>query len=83
LSIKNFYAEVSIEESETLILTANEKEFQSLRDLSEKSEKEGYSGGLRLLQVIKCGIFHHLMALIKGNLQAFLQVLREERACFE
>ena len=55
LSIRNFWAEVSISESTKLSLIphpiCDPTEFGSLADLYGISEKEGYLGGLRLLQV--------------------------------
>ncbi len=57
LSIRNFWAEVSISESPKLILTphplCDPTEFGSLADLHGISSKEGYLGGLRLLQVLE------------------------------
>ncbi|XP_022111077.1 uncharacterized protein LOC110990394 [Acanthaster planci] len=54
LSIANFWAEVTIKESERLILVPHPlndpTEFGSLGDLHGISRKEGYLGGLRLLQ---------------------------------
>ncbi|RXG60477.1 putative glucuronokinase 2 [Armadillidium vulgare] len=54
LSIKNFWAETTIEESPTLRLIPHPlndpTEFGSLSDLHGISSKEGYQGGLRLLQ---------------------------------
>ena len=54
LSIENFWAEVTIEERERLKLEAHPlndpTEFGSLCDLHEISSKDGYLGGLRLLQ---------------------------------
>ena len=54
LSIKNFWAEVTIQESDKLRLIphplCDPTEFGSLADLHGISSKEGYLGGLRLLQ---------------------------------
>ncbi|KAJ8034154.1 Glucuronokinase 1 [Holothuria leucospilota] len=54
LSIKNFWAEVTIIESKELVLVPHPlndpTEFGSLGDLHGISRKEGYFGGLRLLQ---------------------------------
>ncbi|XP_071488373.1 uncharacterized protein [Diadema antillarum] len=54
VSIKNFWAEVTISESQKLILVPHPlndpTEFGSLGDLHGISRKEGYLGGLRLLQ---------------------------------
>ncbi|XP_043195187.1 glucuronokinase 1-like [Amphibalanus amphitrite] len=54
LSIENFWAEVTISESATLRLLPHPlydpTEFGSLHDLYGTSQKEGYLGGLRLLQ---------------------------------
>lgn len=55
MSIKNFWAEVTIAESNKLVLIphplCDPTEFGSLTDLHGISAKEGYLGGLRLLQV--------------------------------
>jgi glucuronokinase len=54
LSIANFWAEVMIQPSEHLVLRPHHlhdpTEFGSLADLCRISQKEGYVGGLRLLQ---------------------------------
>jgi hypothetical protein len=54
LSIANFWAEVMIQPSEQLCLRPHHlhdpTEFGSLADLCKISQKEGYVGGLRLLQ---------------------------------
>lgn len=54
LSISNFWAEVSIEQSEKLRLVPHRlndpQEFGGLSDLFFISKKEGYVGGLRLMQ---------------------------------
>ncbi|MCL4125542.1 UNVERIFIED_CONTAM: hypothetical protein GTU68_028943 [Idotea baltica] len=65
LSISNFWAEVTIEESPTLRLIPHPlndpTEFGSLSDLHCISSKEGYLGGLRLLQAT-CKKFYHFCA---------------------
>ncbi|XP_046854466.1 uncharacterized protein LOC124447545 [Xenia sp. Carnegie-2017] len=75
LSISNFWAEVSISESEKLVLVPHPlndpTEFGSLGDLHGISRKEGYFGGLRLLQAT-CKKFYqfcsdHGIALAKRN----------------
>ena len=57
MSIKNFWAEVTLTESAKLTLIphplCDPTEFGSLADLHGISCKEGYLGGLRLLQVIQ------------------------------
>ncbi|KAK7069818.1 hypothetical protein SK128_016027 [Halocaridina rubra] len=62
LSIANFWAEVTITESSTLRLIPHPlndpTEFGSLADLHGISDKEGYLGGLRLLQAT-CKKFYH------------------------
>ena len=54
LSIKNFWAEVTIFESARLILIPHPlndpTEFGSLADLHDSYGRDGYLGGLRLLQ---------------------------------
>ncbi|XP_012675666.1 glucuronokinase with putative uridyl pyrophosphorylase [Clupea harengus] len=54
MSISNFWAEVTLLESQTLVLLPHPlndpTEFGSLQDLYHISRKEGYLGGLRLLQ---------------------------------
>ena len=54
MSVENFWAEVSIHESETVRLVPNmlsdPNDFGSLADLHGISRKEGYQGGLVLLQ---------------------------------
>lgn len=62
MSIKNFWAEVTIAESNKLVLIphplCDPTEFGSLTDLHGISAKEGYLGGLRLLQAT-CKKFYH------------------------
>lgn len=62
LSISNFWAEVTITESSTLRLIPHPlndpTEFGSMSDLYGISDKEGYLGGLRLLQAT-CKKFYH------------------------
>ncbi|MBD3182951.1 hypothetical protein GF312_11720 [Candidatus Poribacteria bacterium] len=52
--IDNFYAEVRIDENKSLIIKRHEvfdaNEFQSLDDLESKLGRNGYYGGLRLIQ---------------------------------
>ncbi|KAM9801194.1 glucuronokinase with putative uridyl pyrophosphorylase [Neosynchiropus ocellatus] len=54
MSISNFWAEVTLVESQSLVLVPHPlndpTEFGSLQDLFRISRKEGYLGGLRLLQ---------------------------------
>ncbi|XP_023345384.1 glucuronokinase 1 [Eurytemora carolleeae] len=68
LSIKNFWAEVWICESERLILQPHPlndpTEFGSLADLHGITSKEGYLGGLRLLQAT-CKKFYNYCS-VKG-----------------
>ncbi|XP_065833814.1 uncharacterized protein [Oscarella lobularis] len=75
LSIANFWAEVVVIESEKLVLTPHKindpTQFGSLSDLHGISQKEGYLGGLRLLQAT-CKRFYqycseHGIALAKRN----------------
>jgi len=75
LSIKNFWAEVTICESARLILTPHPlndpTEFGSLADLHDSYGRDGYLGGLRLLQAT-CKKFYqycskHGIALAKRN----------------
>lgn len=75
LSISNFWAEVSLVESEKLTLIPHPlndpTEFGSLIDLHGISRKEGYLGGLRLLQAT-CKKFYQFcsergIALVKRN----------------
>lgn len=75
LSIKNFWADVTIQESESLVLTPHPlndpTSFGSLQDLHGISLKEGYLGGLRLLQAT-CKMFYQYcsekgIALYKRN----------------
>ena len=75
LSIKNFWADVSIQESEKLELKPHPLNdpttFGSLQDLHGISLKEGYLGGLRLLQAT-CKKFYQYcsekgIALYKRN----------------
>eukprot|EP01061_Rhynchopus_euleeides_P004282 TRINITY_DN13546_c0_g1_i1.p1 TRINITY_DN13546_c0_g1~~TRINITY_DN13546_c0_g1_i1.p1 ORF type:complete len:685 (+),score=267.27 TRINITY_DN13546_c0_g1_i1:138-2057(+) len=75
LTIKNFWAEVAIEESNSLRLLAHPVndpgEFGRLADLHSISRKEGYVGGMRLMQA-SCKKFYdyccaHGIALPKRN----------------
>ncbi|XP_053307343.1 uncharacterized protein LOC128469553 [Spea bombifrons] len=75
MSIANFWAEVTISESPTLVLLPHPlndpTEFGSLLDLFYISRKEGYLGGLRLLQAT-CKKFYQFcsekgIALSKKN----------------
>ncbi|XP_061682466.1 glucuronokinase with putative uridyl pyrophosphorylase isoform X4 [Syngnathoides biaculeatus] len=75
MTIKNFWAEVTLVKSQTLILLPHPlndpTEFGSLQDLFSISRKEGYLGGLRLLQAT-CKKFYqfcckHGIALTKKN----------------
>mmetsp|Transcript_105739 Transcript_105739/g.341064 ORF Transcript_105739/g.341064 Transcript_105739/m.341064 type:complete len:627 (-) Transcript_105739:39-1919(-) len=75
VSVKNFWTEASIEESPRLRLVPHPlndpNEFGSLSDLHGISRKEGYQGGLILLQAT-CKKFYeyctsHGIALIKRN----------------
>ncbi|KAK3744354.1 hypothetical protein QZH41_016482, partial [Actinostola sp. cb2023] len=75
LSIANFWAEVTIQESQQLVLVPHPlndpTEFGSLGDLHGISRKEGYLGGLRLLQAT-CKKFYQYcyekgIALAKKN----------------
>ncbi|XP_061774725.1 glucuronokinase with putative uridyl pyrophosphorylase [Nerophis ophidion] len=75
MSISNFWAEVTLIESQTLVLLPHPlndpTEFGSLQDLFSISRKEGYLGGLRLLQAT-CKKFYQLcskqgIALTKQN----------------
>ena len=63
LSIKNFWAEVTIVESQHLLLVPNPlcdpTEFGGLQDLHDIYMREGYLGGLRLLQAT-CKKFYRL-----------------------
>lgn len=65
LSIENFWAEVSIKESRELVLQPHPlndpTSFGSLQDLHGISRKEGYLGGLRLLQAT-CKKFYEYCA---------------------
>ena len=75
LSIKNFWAEVTICESARLILTPHPlndpTEFGSLADLHDSYGRDGYLGGLRLLQATCKKFYHycskHGIALAKRN----------------
>ncbi|KAJ1175301.1 hypothetical protein NDU88_000589 [Pleurodeles waltl] len=62
MTIANFWAESTISESKQLILLPHPlndpTEFGSLQDLYHISRKEGYLGGLRLLQAT-CKKFYH------------------------
>ncbi len=62
LSIKNFWAEVTIFESAKICLTphplCDPTEFGSLADLHDSYGRDGYLGGLRLLQAT-CKKFYH------------------------
>lgn len=75
MSIANFWAEVTLIESQTLVLLPHPlndpTEFGSLQDLFRISRKEGYLGGLRLLQAT-CKKFYQFcseqgLALSKQN----------------
>uniref|UniRef100_A0A672IFP2 Uncharacterized LOC115400605 n=1 Tax=Salarias fasciatus TaxID=181472 RepID=A0A672IFP2_SALFA len=75
MSISNFWAEVTLVESQTLVLLPHPlndpTEFGSLQDLFCISRKEGYLGGLRLLQAT-CKKFYQFcskqgIALTKQN----------------
>ncbi|XP_034557125.1 glucuronokinase with putative uridyl pyrophosphorylase [Notolabrus celidotus] len=75
MSISNFWAEVTLVESQTLVLVPHPlndpTEFGSLQDLFCISRKEGYLGGLRLLQAT-CKKFYQFcskqgIALTKQN----------------
>uniref|UniRef100_A0A3Q3N7N5 Glucuronokinase with putative uridyl pyrophosphorylase n=1 Tax=Mastacembelus armatus TaxID=205130 RepID=A0A3Q3N7N5_9TELE len=75
MTISNFWAEVTLVESPTLVLVPHPlndpTEFGSLQDLFCISRKEGYLGGLRLLQAT-CKKFHQFcskqgIALTKQN----------------
>ena len=63
LLIKNFWAEVSIEQSDTLRLVPHRlndpTEFGSLGDLCGVSRMEGYQGGLRLMQATCKAFFEY------------------------
>ncbi|XP_049322777.1 glucuronokinase with putative uridyl pyrophosphorylase isoform X2 [Astyanax mexicanus] len=75
MTISNFWAEVTLVESQTLVLLPHPlndpTEFGSLQDLFRISRKEGYLGGLRLLQAT-CKKFYQFcskqgIALTKQN----------------
>ncbi|XP_050985570.1 glucuronokinase with putative uridyl pyrophosphorylase [Labeo rohita] len=75
MSIANFWAEVTLMESQALVLLPHPlndpTEFGSLQDLFRISRKEGYLGGLRLLQAT-CKKFYQFcseqgIALSKQN----------------
>ncbi|KAK6295814.1 hypothetical protein J4Q44_G00335270 [Coregonus suidteri] len=75
MTISNFWAEVTLMESQTLVLMPHPlndpTEFGSLQDLYCISRKEGYLGGLRLLQAT-CKKFYQFcskqgIALTKQN----------------
>ncbi|KAM4566307.1 glucuronokinase with putative uridyl pyrophosphorylase isoform 4-T4 [Odontesthes bonariensis] len=75
MTISNFWAEVTLVESQTLVLVPHPlndpTEFGSLQDLFCISRKEGYLGGLRLLQAT-CKKFYQFcskqgIALTKQN----------------
>ncbi|XP_036393195.1 glucuronokinase with putative uridyl pyrophosphorylase [Megalops cyprinoides] len=75
MTISNFWAEVTLTESQTLVLLPHPlndpTEFGSLQDLFCISRKEGYLGGLRLLQAT-CKKFYQFcskqgIALTKQN----------------
>ncbi|XP_054650708.1 glucuronokinase with putative uridyl pyrophosphorylase isoform X2 [Dunckerocampus dactyliophorus] len=75
MSISNFWAEVTLVKSQTLVLLPHPlndpTEFGSLQDLFSISRKEGYLGGLRLLQAT-CKKFYQFcskqgIALTKQN----------------
>eukprot|EP00659_Diplonema_papillatum_P004524 gene4524-7005_t len=75
LSIENFWAEVTIRESERLRLLPHAindpSEFGGLNDLFAISQKEGYVGGLRLMQAACKKFYEHCsvqgIALAKRN----------------
>ena len=79
MSIKNFWAEVTILESSKLVLTPHPlndpTEFGSLADLHGISMKDGYLGGLRLLQVrvslTKKIPFHKLISHCQATCKQF------------
>ena len=56
LAIKNFWCDVTIRPSEALVLLPRRESepntFASLRELHAVSTKQGYVGGLRLMQVV-------------------------------
>ncbi|TRY89241.1 hypothetical protein DNTS_025405 [Danionella cerebrum] len=76
MTISNFWAEVTLVESQTLVVLLphplnDPTEFGSLQDLFRVSRKEGYLGGLRLLQAT-CKKFYQFcseqgIALSKQN----------------
>ncbi|XP_077398082.1 glucuronokinase with putative uridyl pyrophosphorylase isoform X2 [Festucalex cinctus] len=75
MTITNFWAEVTLVKSQTLVLVPHPlndpTEFGSLQDLFSISRKEGYFGGLRLLQAT-CKKFYQFcckqgIALAKQN----------------
>ncbi|KAI4895582.1 hypothetical protein NFI96_015674 [Prochilodus magdalenae] len=75
MTVCNFWAEVTLMESQTLVLLPHPlndpTEFGSLQDLFRISRKEGYLGGLRLLQAT-CKKFYQFcskqgIALTKQN----------------
>ncbi|XP_049581746.1 glucuronokinase with putative uridyl pyrophosphorylase isoform X2 [Syngnathus scovelli] len=75
MTIMNFWAEVTLVKSQTLVLVPHPlndpTEFGSLQDLFSISRKEGYFGGLRLLQAT-CKKFYQFcckqgIALTKQN----------------
>ncbi|KAF0030282.1 hypothetical protein F2P81_017013 [Scophthalmus maximus] len=70
MTISNFWAEVTLVESQTLVLVPHPlndpTEFGSLQDLFCISRKEGYLGGLRLLQAT-CKKFYQFCSKQGGN----------------
>ena len=78
LSIKNFWAEVTIFESARLILTPHPlndpTEFGSLADLHDSYGRDGYLGGLRLLQAT-CKKFYQA-GLFFMSIANFLRLLQ-------
>uniref|UniRef100_A0A8D3B375 Glucuronokinase with putative uridyl pyrophosphorylase n=1 Tax=Scophthalmus maximus TaxID=52904 RepID=A0A8D3B375_SCOMX len=71
MTISNFWAEVTLVESQTLVTHTRTRLFRSLQDLFCISRKEGYLGGLRLLQAT-CKKFYQFcskqgIALTKQN----------------
>ncbi|XP_018424099.1 PREDICTED: glucuronokinase 1-like [Nanorana parkeri] len=74
MTISNFWAEVTIAESKKLVLVPHPlndpTEFGSLLDLYYISRKEGYLGGLRLLQAT-CKKFYQYCSEKGWSMQAF------------
>ncbi len=93
LSIKNFWAEVTICESAKLVIMphplCDPTEFGSLADLHGISTKEGYLGGLRLLQVCRIDFLKCYILIINvwillwhlGHMQQILSILFNKRNC--